>query len=93
MRTITLALAVLTAGIIPAMAADQVATAPPSGAYKQVSSLVKLPDFLPGLGQLFVDPLPCRLVLFWPTTTMASSSARSTWSRSRTSIPTSGSTT
>ena len=56
MRTITLALAVLTAGIIPAMAADQVATAPPSGAYKQVSSLVKLPDFLPGLGQLFVNP-------------------------------------
>ncbi|HKQ95135.1 MAG TPA: DUF5602 domain-containing protein, partial [Aestuariivirgaceae bacterium] len=36
--------------------ADQVATAPPSGAYKPVSSLVKLPDFLPGLGQLYVDP-------------------------------------
>ena len=43
-------------GATAALAADQVATAPPSGAYKPVSSLVKLPDFLPGLGQLFVDP-------------------------------------
>ena len=25
-------------------------------AYKKVSELVKLPDFLPGLGQLYVDP-------------------------------------
>lgn len=32
------------------------AKSPPAGAYKAVSSLVKLPDFLPGLGQLFVDP-------------------------------------
>ena len=36
--------------------ADQVEKAPPSGTYKKVSELVKLPDFLPGLGQLFVDP-------------------------------------
>jgi hypothetical protein len=43
-------------GAPAALAADQVATAPPSGAYKPVSSLVKLPDFLPGLGQLYVDP-------------------------------------
>ena len=42
--------------IIPAQAADQVEKAPPTGAYKKVSELVKLPDFLPGLGQLFVDP-------------------------------------
>jgi hypothetical protein len=49
-------LALLLAGSASALAADQVATAPPSGAYKPVSSLVKLPDFLPGLGQLFVDP-------------------------------------
>jgi hypothetical protein len=39
-----------------AFAADQVDTAPPSGSYKKVSELVKLPEFLPGLGQLFVDP-------------------------------------
>src|SRR3712207_7848170 len=41
---------------VPAVAADQVEKAPPSGAYKKVSELVKLPDFLPGLGQLYVDP-------------------------------------
>ena len=31
-------------------------TAPPGGAYQKVSELVTLPDFLPGLGQLYVDP-------------------------------------
>ncbi len=31
-------------------------TAPPGGKYKKVSTLVKLPDFLPGLGTLYVDP-------------------------------------
>ena len=30
--------------------------APPGGTYQQVSSLVPLPDFLPGLGTLYVDP-------------------------------------
>ena len=30
--------------------------APPAGAYKKVSTLVALPDFLPGLGTLYVDP-------------------------------------
>jgi hypothetical protein len=30
--------------------------APPGGAYKQVSTLVQLPDFLPGLGTLYADP-------------------------------------
>lgn len=49
-------LALLLTGAIPALAADQVATSPPSEPYKAVSTLVKLPDFLPGLGQLFVDP-------------------------------------
>lgn len=43
-------------GMTQAMAADSVMTAPPEGPYKAVSSLVKLPDFIPGLGQLFVDP-------------------------------------
>lgn len=30
--------------------------APPGGTYKKVSALVPLPDFLPGLGTLYVDP-------------------------------------
>jgi hypothetical protein len=30
--------------------------APPSGEYKKVSTLVPLPDFVPGLGTLYVDP-------------------------------------
>lgn len=50
----TLALAtVATFGIA---SAQDVSKSPPEGAYKQVSTLVKLPDFIPGLGQLFVDP-------------------------------------
>jgi len=40
-----------------AVAADtSVLNAPPADPYKAVSSLVKLPDFIPGLGQLFVVP-------------------------------------
>jgi hypothetical protein len=31
-------------------------TAPPGGAYQKVSALVALPDYLPGLGTLYVDP-------------------------------------
>ncbi|MFT0531718.1 DUF5602 domain-containing protein [Castellaniella hirudinis] len=47
----------LSMGAAPALAADAaVLTAPPAAPYKAVSSLVKLPDFIPGLGQLFVDP-------------------------------------
>lgn len=40
-----------------AMAADSSSAlaAPPPAPYKAVSSLVKLPDFIPGMGQLFVD--------------------------------------
>lgn len=30
--------------------------APPGGAYKEVSTLVPLPNYLPGLGTLYVDP-------------------------------------
>jgi hypothetical protein len=56
MRTVVAALALVAAFSLPALAADQVEKAPPSGAYKKVSELVKLPDFLPGLGQLYVDP-------------------------------------
>ena len=51
-----LALAVPALVADPAVAADNVQKAPPSGKYKKVSELVKLPDFLPGLGTLYVDP-------------------------------------
>ena len=53
-RLVVLALATFLA--MPALAANNVMKAPPGGAYKKVSSLVKLPDFLPHLGQLYVDP-------------------------------------
>jgi hypothetical protein len=39
----------------PAFAED-VQKAPPLTPYKKVSELVKLPDFLPGMGALYVDP-------------------------------------
>jgi hypothetical protein len=39
----------------PAFAQD-VAKAPPKAPYKKVSELVKLPDFIPGMGTLYVDP-------------------------------------
>jgi len=52
--SIGLALAVLaTVGCTSTMAQQ---TAPPSSNYKKVSTLVALPDFLPGLGTLYVDP-------------------------------------
>lgn len=44
---------VATAGIA---AADDVTKSPPGGDYQQVSELVALPDFIPGLGTLFVQP-------------------------------------
>ena len=47
-----LALASLPVGAV----AQNVEKAPPGGAYKKVSELVKLPDFLPGLGTLYVNP-------------------------------------
>jgi len=54
MRAAALALgACLLAG--PAIA-QNVEKAPPGGDYKKVSELVKLPDFLPGLGTLYVNP-------------------------------------
>jgi hypothetical protein len=56
MKNLSLALALLAASALPALAAGDFAKAPPAAPYQQVSKLVKLPDFLPGLGQLFVDP-------------------------------------
>ncbi len=37
-------------------AGGSVAKAPPRAPYKEVSTLVKLPNFLPGLGTLYVNP-------------------------------------
>jgi hypothetical protein len=55
--------AIVTSGLLAAActstdAADsqQVAMAPPGGAYQKVSELVALPDFIPGLGTLYVQP-------------------------------------
>ena len=54
-RRIALAVAlVVFAGTAVVAVAQQ--TAPPSGEYKKVSTLVSLPDFVPGLGTLYVDP-------------------------------------
>jgi hypothetical protein len=55
MRSAVAAFGILMLVSLPAGAAD-VMKAPPGGAYKKVSTLVKLPDFLPGLGTLYVDP-------------------------------------
>ena len=55
MKILPLALAALLAGSLPALAQD-ISKSPPPAPYQQVSKLVKLPDFVPGLGQLFVDP-------------------------------------
>ena len=54
-RRSLIALAALVAVAGPAAAAG-VQKAPPPAPYQQVSKLVKLPDFLPGLGTLYVDP-------------------------------------
>lgn len=56
MKKLALALVVTMASSACAMAAADVAKSPPAAPYQQVSKLVKLPDFLPGMGQLFVDP-------------------------------------
>ena len=53
-RLILMAAIVMLAAL-PAAAA-QVQREPPSAPYKKVSTLVKLPDFLPGIGTLYVDP-------------------------------------
>lgn len=58
MHRLTLAAIAVGLGLLfvsPDMAAAQ-SSAPPGGAYKAVSTLVPLPDFIPGLGTLYVDP-------------------------------------
>jgi hypothetical protein len=58
MKRLTLTALIVGLGLLcasPDTAAAQ-SKAPPGGAYKAVSTLVPLPDFLPGLGTLYVDP-------------------------------------
>ncbi len=52
--SVGLALAVLTTVGCTSSMAQQ--AAPPASNYKKVSTLVALPDFVPGLGTLYVDP-------------------------------------
>ena len=42
--------------VAPAFAAEDLTNAPPPAPYAKVSKLVALPDFIPGLGTLYVDP-------------------------------------
>jgi hypothetical protein len=59
MKILSLVFAAMLAGALPALARDvpaDIAKSPPAGDFKAISSLVKLPDFLPGMGQLYVDP-------------------------------------
>ena len=55
---IAIACAAATLGACSAFAHDEsaVTEAPPAEPYQQVSGLVPLPDFIPGLGTLYVDP-------------------------------------
>lgn len=56
MKAAIATLALTLAAASPALADEQVKTAPPSGSYQPVAELVALPEFLPGLGTLYVDP-------------------------------------
>ncbi|HEV8616746.1 MAG TPA: hypothetical protein VGU22_14745 [Methylomirabilota bacterium] len=54
LRTLALVVTLLVSGGAAVALAQQ--NAPPSSEYKKVSTLVALPDFVPGLGTLYVDP-------------------------------------
>lgn len=59
MRNLVASIALILVGTGAAQAdglSADVAKAPPKGAFQAVSGLVPLPDFIPGLGRLFVDP-------------------------------------
>ena len=57
-RTLQAAVVAFGLGFIALGATPTVAqeTAPPGGEYQKVSALVALPDFLPGMGTLYVNP-------------------------------------
>lgn len=54
LRLTLLAVALAAAAMVAPASAQQ--NAPPGGTYQKVSALVALPDFLPGMGTLYVDP-------------------------------------
>ena len=57
MRRAVAVFGILALASLPVVAvAQNVERAPPGRAYQKVSELVKLPDFLPGLGTLYVNP-------------------------------------
>jgi hypothetical protein len=53
---LSVVLTIFLTGATVAFAAGEVERAPPPAPYQKVSKLVKLPDFIPGLGTLYVDP-------------------------------------
>lgn len=55
-RLLLAALIATTVTSTAALAAGSVEQAPPPAPYQPVSKLVKLPNFIPGLGTLYVDP-------------------------------------
>ena len=55
MKNLLLATVIVTFGVASANAAEHVTKAPPPTPYQKVSELVTLPDFLPGIGTLYVD--------------------------------------
>ena len=55
-KTILLTAAVMAAPVALAHDQSKVEQMPPDGPYVQVSEVLPLPAFLPGMGTLFVDP-------------------------------------
>ena len=82
-RTLQAAVVALGLGFAALGATPTVAqqTAPPGGEYQKVSGLVALPDFLPGMGTLYVNPTTLPVGPSSRTTATGSWSARSTWCR------------
>ena len=56
MKRLIAAVTLATGLALSAPAAADTMMAPPGGAFKKVSGLVKLPNFIPGIGTLYVDP-------------------------------------
>lgn len=56
LRSISSAVFAVALSALPALADTALMKAPPPAPFAKVSGLVALPDFLPGLGTLFVDP-------------------------------------
>jgi hypothetical protein len=55
-RFVSVALVLTVIAAVGCTAAMAQRMAPPAEKYKKVSTLVSLPDFIPGLGTLYVDP-------------------------------------